>query len=104
MPCYADTIVRVKFVKQYEKEKDDSSLLVVWAFATYPVERDDREIEMTLFVPVNIEERDNETQAIFEKDSFYSVGGKIIPGFYNGNKRAKVLVTNVHIFFVSTNY
>ncbi|RHZ83351.1 hypothetical protein Glove_97g74 [Diversispora epigaea] len=83
MPCYADTIVRVKFVKQYEKEKESSNFLVVWALGTYPVERDDQ--------------RDNETQAIFEKDGFYSVGGKIIPGFYNGNKRAKVLVANMTV-------
>ncbi|CAG8567044.1 4259_t:CDS:1, partial [Diversispora eburnea] len=91
MPCYANTIVRVKFVKQYEKEKESFNFLVVWTLGTYPVERNDCEMEMTLFVPVNIEERDNETQAIFKKDSFYFVGEKIIPGFYNRNKRAKVL-------------
>ncbi|CAG8685529.1 23024_t:CDS:1, partial [Gigaspora rosea] len=44
---------------------------------------------MTLFVPVNLDDRDPETQAVFVKDNFFSVGGKIIPGFYEGNKSAK---------------
>ncbi|CAG8629475.1 12742_t:CDS:2, partial [Racocetra persica] len=51
------------------------------------------EIEMILFVPANSDERDSETQAVFEKDSFYSVGGKIVPGFYEGNKRPKMTVS-----------
>ncbi|RIB20726.1 hypothetical protein C2G38_2035006 [Gigaspora rosea] len=48
---------------------------------------------MTLFVPVNLDDRDPETQAVFVKDNFFSVGGKIIPGFYEGNKRAKMTVS-----------
>ncbi|CAG8495217.1 7637_t:CDS:2, partial [Racocetra persica] len=38
------------------------------------VEREDSEIEMVLFVPTNPEEKDPETQAVFEKDGFYSIG------------------------------
>ncbi|KAF0548095.1 hypothetical protein F8M41_000152 [Gigaspora margarita] len=72
--------------------------LVVWAFGTYPVEREDYDIEMSLFMPLNSDERDSETQAIFEKDNFFSVGGKIVPRFYNGNKRAKMIVsTSTHV-------
>ncbi|RHZ73235.1 hypothetical protein Glove_232g139 [Diversispora epigaea] len=41
---------------------------------------------------------DHDSQAVFEKDKFYSVGGKIIPGFYCGNKRAKMTVsTSTHL-------
>ncbi|RHZ77551.1 hypothetical protein Glove_176g34 [Diversispora epigaea] len=65
MPCYAD-------------EKEDTKLLVVWALGSYPAGRDDYDIEMTLFAPVNMDDRDNETQAIFKKDNFFSVGGKIM--------------------------
>ncbi|CAG8748665.1 10099_t:CDS:2 [Dentiscutata erythropus] len=53
---------------------------------------------MSLFVPLNLEERDSEIQAIFEKNSFFCVGGKIIPGVYNGCKRAKMIVsTSTHV-------
>ncbi|CAG8468264.1 6417_t:CDS:2 [Cetraspora pellucida] len=91
MLCHADTIVRVKYVKQYEKE--DTNLLVVWALGAYPVEREDYYIKMTLFVPINPEDRDYETQAVFEKDHFFSVSGKIVPGYYGRNKRAKMTVS-----------
>ncbi|RIB26680.1 hypothetical protein C2G38_2138184 [Gigaspora rosea] len=72
MPCYADTIVRIKYVRRTERE--DIKSLVVWAIGSYPVERDDCEIEMVLFLPLESQERDSETQAIFERDCFYSVG------------------------------
>ncbi|CAG8850368.1 28213_t:CDS:2, partial [Racocetra persica] len=57
------TIVRIKLVHQTIKE--ESNLFIVWAVGVYPT--------------------------IFEKDCFFSVGGKIIPGFYAGNKRLKIL-------------
>ncbi|RIB14478.1 hypothetical protein C2G38_2195048 [Gigaspora rosea] len=63
MPCYADTI------------------------------REQNEIELVLFVPIKYDERDPETQAVFEKDCFYSVGGKIVPSFYGSNKRPKMTVS-----------
>ncbi|CAG8755485.1 25904_t:CDS:2, partial [Racocetra persica] len=91
MPCYADTIVRVKYVSH--TTKDDSNLIVVWAVGSYPVGREDSEIEMVLFVPTNVSDRDPETQAVFERDGFYSVGGKIIPGYYGGKKRPKMTVS-----------
>ncbi|CAG8598394.1 18058_t:CDS:2, partial [Cetraspora pellucida] len=59
------------------------------------------EIEMVLFVLTKPKERDSETQAVFEKDRFYSVGGKIVPGYYEGKKRPKMIVsisTGVTIF------
>ncbi|CAG8817114.1 17948_t:CDS:2, partial [Dentiscutata erythropus] len=67
------------------------------AIGAYPVGREDNEIEMVLFVPTHFNDRDLETQAIFERDHFYSVGGKIIPGFYTGNKRPKSISTEVEI-------
>ncbi|CAG8799899.1 4160_t:CDS:2, partial [Cetraspora pellucida] len=73
MPCYADMIVRVKFVKQNVKE--DSNMLVVWALGAFPVEREDYNIELTF---------------------------KIIPGYYEGNKRAKMTVsTSTHVTILS---
>ncbi|CAG8542775.1 5406_t:CDS:2 [Cetraspora pellucida] len=91
MPCYADTIVKIKYV--HKTERNDSSLLVVWAVGVYPINCEDNEIEMVLFMLVNPDERDLETQAIFEKDGFYLVSGKIVPGFYEGNKRPKMPVS-----------
>ncbi|CAG8568473.1 19764_t:CDS:2, partial [Gigaspora rosea] len=76
MPCYASTIVRIKFVKKYEKE--DTNFVRIWAIGGYPIECKDYDIDMTLFVPVDLNARDLETQAVFEKDNFYCVGGKIM--------------------------
>ena len=98
MPCYAGTIVKIKVVRQTEKQ--DTGLLVVWAVGVYPVEREDNEMEMVLFVPLNSSERDFETQAIFEKDNFYSVGGKIVPSYYVGNKRPKVCLIELTLFCI----
>ncbi|CAG8725483.1 7517_t:CDS:2 [Dentiscutata erythropus] len=77
MPCFASTIVRIKFVKQYEKENTD--FVRVWAIGGYSIEHEYYDIDMTLFVPVNLSLRDLKTQAVFEKDNFYCVGGKITP-------------------------
>ncbi|CAG8447340.1 5674_t:CDS:2 [Scutellospora calospora] len=76
MPCYASTIVRVKYVKKHEYE--NTNFIRVWAIGGYPVECKDYEIKMILFAPANLNERDPESQAIFEKVNFYSVGGKIM--------------------------
>ncbi|RHZ76715.1 hypothetical protein Glove_194g209 [Diversispora epigaea] len=46
----------------------------IFAIGLYQVEREDNEIEMVLFVSINSNERNSETQAVFEKDGFYSVG------------------------------
>ncbi|CAG8502983.1 4489_t:CDS:2 [Scutellospora calospora] len=94
MPCYADTIVRIKYV--CKTEKVDASLMVVWAIGLYPINREQNKIELVLFVPVNFDERDSETQAVFEKDSFYSVGGKIVPNFYRSNDSS--ILTGISIF------
>ncbi|CAG8796663.1 16029_t:CDS:1, partial [Cetraspora pellucida] len=87
MPCFADTIVKIKYVKQNPIEK--SNIISIWAIGTYPIEQGDREIELTLFVSTNYEERDFDLQAIFEQDEFYSVRGKIIPGKYKDSVRPK---------------
>ncbi|CAG8649678.1 6137_t:CDS:2, partial [Cetraspora pellucida] len=65
------TIVRIKFSKQNVKE--ESELISVWAVGTYPVGNEDCTIELVLFVLIDSEERDIDTQAIFEKDEFYSI-------------------------------
>ncbi|CAG8806948.1 9015_t:CDS:1, partial [Dentiscutata erythropus] len=75
MPCYADTIIKIKHAKHNEKE--DAKVPSVWALGTYPPGCNDKEIEVTLFLPINQDERDPESQAIFKRDEYYSVGGKI---------------------------
>lgn len=50
---------------------------MVWVHGTYPIEREDYNIELVLFMPVNLNDGDSETQSIFEKDNFFSVGAKL---------------------------
>ncbi|CAG8656594.1 36044_t:CDS:1, partial [Gigaspora margarita] len=62
--------------------KKDAKVPLVWALGTYPPGRKDNKIEVTLFLLVNPEDRNPESQAIFKKNKYYSVGGKIVPGSY----------------------
>ncbi|CAG8744025.1 11828_t:CDS:2, partial [Cetraspora pellucida] len=86
------TIVRIRFTKQSVKE--DSGLISVWAVGTYPVGNEECMIELTLFVPIDNEERDSDTHAIFEKEELYLVGGKIVPGKYKDDVRPKMIVSS----------
>ncbi|CAG8744140.1 22574_t:CDS:2 [Dentiscutata erythropus] len=90
MPCYADTIVKMKYACQTVKKEDN--LIVIWAIGLYPMEYENSEIEMVQFVPINSTNRDLEFQAIFERNSFFFVGGKIVFSFYKNNKRPKMIV------------
>ncbi|CAG8584648.1 1134_t:CDS:1, partial [Dentiscutata heterogama] len=85
MLCSIDTIVKI--IQARETGKDESNFIVVWALAVYPVESEDREMEVTLFVPVNEYERDPNVQSVFVKSEYYSVCGKVVPGMYNGKPR-----------------
>ncbi|CAG8568634.1 3179_t:CDS:2 [Racocetra persica] len=91
MPCYADTIVRIKHVRRNKKE--DARTFSMWAIGAYPVGSEGYEMEMILPIPINPDDRDPDSQAIFKRDEYYSVGGKIVPGSYAGNKRLKMLVS-----------
>ncbi|CAG8566613.1 15159_t:CDS:2, partial [Gigaspora rosea] len=86
MPCNIDTIVRIKVVRETEKDNQ----LTVWAIGCYPVGNKDKEIELTLFVPVDFEERDHDLQAIFQKDEYFSAGDKIIPNKYKDTIRPRL--------------
>ncbi|CAG8491395.1 17261_t:CDS:2, partial [Cetraspora pellucida] len=81
----------IKYVRSSVKE--DSNLITSWAVSAYPVGREDNVIEMVLFVSNNPDERDFKTQAIFERDGYYSIGDKIVPGTYEGKKRPKMTVS-----------
>ncbi|CAG8589465.1 21671_t:CDS:2 [Dentiscutata erythropus] len=71
------------------------------ALRTYPPGHNDKEIEVTLFLPINQDKRDSESQAIFKRDEYYSVGGKIVPGSYNGKIKPKITVAvSTHITIV----
>src|SRR5262245_25275016 len=91
MPCYADTIIKI--IQARQSDKEETKLTVVWAVGVYPVVDEDCEMELVLFVPMDRHERDPNIQSIFRKDEYYSVGGKIIPGNYNGKLRLKVSVS-----------
>ncbi|RIB08776.1 hypothetical protein C2G38_2210769 [Gigaspora rosea] len=79
MPCYADTIVKIKYVRK--NKKVNANFMVIWAVGLYSVEREQNEIELVLFVPIKYDERDLETQAVFEKECFYSVSSKMFLAF-----------------------
>ncbi|CAG8683695.1 7_t:CDS:2 [Gigaspora rosea] len=53
----------------------------VWAIGTYPMDRDDNEIELIIYIPVNSIERDPETQAFFKREEYYSIEEKIFLHF-----------------------
>ncbi|CAG8496235.1 7053_t:CDS:2 [Cetraspora pellucida] len=74
------------------RESIDS--IVIWAIGTYPVEQDDNEIEMVMFVPIDPNDQDPDTHAVFEKNEYYAVSGKIVPEYYRGAKRPKMTVTS----------
>ncbi|RHZ87667.1 hypothetical protein Glove_33g174 [Diversispora epigaea] len=96
MPCCVDTIVKINQV--HITDKKETNLTVVWAIGTYPVEVEDRDMEMVLFVLFDKFERDFNTQSIFRKDEYYSVDGKITPGSYNDNLKLKMIVaTSTHL-------
>ncbi|CAG8448668.1 1019_t:CDS:1 [Cetraspora pellucida] len=88
MLCYADIIIKVKYVKR--NEKDDAKVFTIWAIGTYPTGHENNEIEMILFLSVNPNDQDPESQAIFKKNEYYSVRRKIMPGSYAGQIRPKV--------------
>ncbi|CAG8669353.1 5444_t:CDS:2, partial [Cetraspora pellucida] len=94
MPCCADTIVRIKHVRQTVKEK----LEVVWAIGVYPIGIEDCEVELILFLSSNLGERDPDTHALFEKDKYFSVSHKIVPETYKSNLRPRMMVsTSTHV-------
>ncbi|RIB23400.1 hypothetical protein C2G38_2032798 [Gigaspora rosea] len=69
MPCHVDIIVRVSQVHQICNK--DSKLITYHAVGVYPVGSEDCELDMALFIPIGVEERDANTQSIFEtKRSF----------------------------------
>ncbi|RIB20439.1 hypothetical protein C2G38_2179302 [Gigaspora rosea] len=71
MPCYLETIVKIKHVKQNET-KDSKSIQSV--------------------------KRDPESQAIFRRREYYSVRRKIVPSQYAGDTRPKMsVVTSTHM-------
>ncbi|CAG8701658.1 22816_t:CDS:2, partial [Cetraspora pellucida] len=64
-------------------ENESNNFVSVWAIGIYSVECEECEIEIILFVAIDLKKRDFDIQAVFEKNEFYSVGGKIVPRRYN---------------------
>ncbi|CAG8698217.1 7398_t:CDS:2, partial [Cetraspora pellucida] len=54
-------------------DKEETKLTIVWAIGVYPIESEDREMEIVLFVLINEEERDPNTQSVFVKNEYYSM-------------------------------
>ncbi|CAG8645869.1 15023_t:CDS:2, partial [Dentiscutata erythropus] len=96
MPCHIDTIVRIKQVRLTDRE--DLNLTIVWAIGLYPLESEDRELDLVLFVPLKEDERDPNIQSIFVKDEYYCISGKVVPENINDNFKLKMTVsTSTHI-------
>ncbi|CAG8727617.1 21811_t:CDS:2, partial [Cetraspora pellucida] len=76
----------------------DAKVFTIWAIGIYPTGHENNEIEITLFLSVNSNNRDPKSQAIFKKDEYYSIGKKIIPGSYAGQIRPKITIsTSTHL-------
>ncbi|CAG8619351.1 5556_t:CDS:2 [Cetraspora pellucida] len=70
----------------------------LWAIGVYSVGYEECEMEMVLFVPCDSGERDPESQAVFKRGEYYSVGGKIVPNCYASVIRPKMSVaTSTHL-------
>lgn len=53
-------------------------------------------------MPVDLEERDHDAQAIFQKDEYFSVGGKIVHDNYKDTVRPRMTVsTSTHLKILS---
>ncbi|CAG8841676.1 30595_t:CDS:2, partial [Racocetra persica] len=86
------TIVKINQVRL--TDKDEMKLTVIWAIGAYPVESEDCEMEIVLFVPLDENERDPNAQSVFVKNKYYSICGKVVPGTYNNKLRLKMTVTS----------
>ncbi|CAG8566032.1 10267_t:CDS:2 [Cetraspora pellucida] len=96
MPCYLDTIVKIKLTRQNETK--DTGSISVWAIGSYPIGSEDNEIEIVIYVQQNPLECNTGLQAIFKREEFYSIGGKIVPGHYARSVRPKMSVaTSTHL-------
>ncbi|CAG8539189.1 3286_t:CDS:2, partial [Racocetra persica] len=96
MPCYCNTIIKINQVRQSTNE--NINLTIVWSISTYLAEQEDNDIEMVMFIPINTDDIDSDCQAIFEKNKYYAICEKIIPGCYRGVKRPKMTVAaSTHI-------
>ncbi|CAG8688160.1 10217_t:CDS:1, partial [Cetraspora pellucida] len=87
MLCFCNTIVKINQVQQSVKENINS--IILWAIGTYPVKQEDNDIKMVMFILIDPNDRDPDSQAIFEKNEYYAISRKIIPEHYCGAKRMK---------------
>ncbi|CAG8682056.1 19848_t:CDS:2 [Dentiscutata erythropus] len=96
MPCYIDTIVRI--IQVCLTDREDLNLTIVWATGVYPLESEDRELDLVLFVLIKDDEKDPNTQAIFVKNEHYCISGKVVFEIFNNNFKLKMTVsTSTHI-------
>ncbi|CAG8495904.1 25553_t:CDS:2 [Gigaspora rosea] len=91
MPCFATTIVKISQVRLYVKDEINSA--VVWAVGNYPIEQETNSMVIIMFVPIDPNKRDPDSQAVFEKDHYYVVSGKIVPEIYRGIKKVKMTIS-----------
>ncbi|CAG8515238.1 18133_t:CDS:2, partial [Cetraspora pellucida] len=69
---------------------------------TYPVGHKNNVIKIVLFVLNNPDERDFKTQVIFERDGYYSIGGKIVLEIYESKKRPEITVSiSTHVMILN---
>ncbi|RHZ76595.1 hypothetical protein Glove_195g56 [Diversispora epigaea] len=100
MPCYANTIVKIKVMCQTKKR--DTGLLIVWAVSVYPIERENNEMEIVLFVSLSSHKRDFETQAILKRTTFIlSVIRSCLHIMWEINDQSRAVNSNRYLLKVS---
>ncbi|CAG8580217.1 7148_t:CDS:2 [Cetraspora pellucida] len=99
MPCYANTIVKIKQVCQKES---NNQIISVWAIGIYSIGHDDNKIKLTIYILLNSAKHDSETQAIFKREEYYTIGEKIISLCYAKVTRPKMTVLiSTHLIIVN---
>ncbi|CAG8695547.1 8153_t:CDS:2 [Dentiscutata erythropus] len=88
MLYYIDIFVKISQVHLFNKE--ELKLTIAQTTGVYPIESEDCELEIVLFVSIYNEERDPNTQSIFEKDEYYSIGRKVVPEYSDSNLELKI--------------
>ncbi|CAG8514651.1 23530_t:CDS:2, partial [Cetraspora pellucida] len=57
--------------------KEESNLTHIWAIGIYSVKSEDCKIEIVLFIPINDHDRNPNTQSVFVKNEYFSIGEKM---------------------------
>ncbi|KAF0561077.1 hypothetical protein F8M41_000105 [Gigaspora margarita] len=71
MSCYCNTIVKINQVKQTTNKNIKS--FIVWAIGTYPIEQEDNKIQITIFIPIDPDNRNPTIKLSLKKNRYYII-------------------------------